>query len=115
MTFAEGSQLERIGEYCFANSGLEEFIAPPGLKEIERGAFEDCKNLKRVVLNDELDTLGIDDEGRDADYKPYWCGVFMSSGLEEITFSTKPYCGKHTFAGCDDLTVIRVINEDNGN
>ena len=115
MTFAEGSQLERIEEHCFAYSGLEEFIAPPELKEIECGAFEYCENLKRVVLNEGLGRLGINDEGRNEDGDLGWCGVFMNSGLEEITFpSTVLEIGEHAFADCDSLRVVWVIDEVDG-
>ena len=115
MTFAEGSQLERIGEYCFYGSGLEEFLAPPELNEIERGAFMNCWSLNRVVLNEGLSRLGIKDEDRDDDFDLFWCGVFMDSVLKEITFpSTVLEIGKHAFAKCDFLRVVWMINEDDG-
>lgn len=46
--------LERIGRFCFYGSGLEELVAPQGLKEIGGGAFDSCYGLKRVVLNEGL-------------------------------------------------------------
>ena len=59
---------------CFYNSGLEKFIAPQSLKEIYGTAFYCCKSLKRVVLNEGLETL--------SNY--YSGGVFENSGIEEI-------------------------------
>lgn len=59
--FEEGSKLEKIGNFCFFGSGLKEFLAPPELKEIKGRAFMNCKNLKRVVLNEGLMVLGEDD------------------------------------------------------
>lgn len=80
MIFEEGSALRTIGaeafagciniakihlpeglmyirELCFSGSGLEEFIAPQGLKTINGNAFYDCGFLKRVVLNEGLEEL----------------------------------------------------------
>lgn len=58
-------------------SGLEEFDAPPGLKEILRWTFYECKNLKKVVLNEGLETLG--------DYNCRYNMLFWNSSIEEIT------------------------------
>ena len=55
--FQEGSRLQEICELCFYGSGLEEFVAPPGLKEIEGAIFLGCENLKRVQLNEGLEAL----------------------------------------------------------
>ena len=60
VTFRKGSRLEKIGMCCFAGSGIEEFRAPPGLREIGAGAFELCENLKLVSLNEGLETIGKD-------------------------------------------------------
>ena len=57
VTFQEGSRLQKISFSCFEDSGLEEFVAPSGLREIEGGAFYGCKSLKQVVLNEGLEAL----------------------------------------------------------
>ena len=88
MTFQEGSRLRRIGNGCFQGSDLEEFVAPPGLKEIGSIAFYRCKGLKRVVLNEDLEVLADKD-----DY-----GIFQSSGVEEVTLpSTLREIGQRMF------------------
>ena len=84
---------------CFCNSGLEEFVAPQRLKEIEGGAFYNCESLKRVVLNEGLETL--------SDYCSR--GMFEKSGIEEITLpSTLKKIDRRTFLGCSSLRKIYV-------
>ena len=60
VVFAEGSRLKKIGNHCFANTGLKAFEAPPSLRKICSGAFFSCKNLQRVALNEGLEVVGID-------------------------------------------------------
>ena len=78
MTFAEGSQLEKIGKNCFYGTGIEEFLAPQSLREIENGVFTTCKSLRRVVLNEGLERLG---RLRSEDGKLHY-GVFGSTGIK---------------------------------
>lgn len=79
VAFREGSKLEKLGDLCFAESGLEEFVAPSWLREICDAAFWSCNNLRRVVLNEGLEELN-----------DYWDGIsyegiFQYSGIREIT------------------------------
>ena len=56
-------------------------MAPSSLRTIERTAFYKCAKLKRVILNEGLETLGeneLVDNGRD------FTGVFEESGVQEI-------------------------------
>ena len=46
------AELQRIGAMCFAESGLESFVAPSKLEQILSNAFKDCKALKYVELNE---------------------------------------------------------------
>lgn len=46
--------VKRIGESAFAQSGLEEFAAPPRLALLESGVFQSCRALRNVVLNQGL-------------------------------------------------------------
>jgi len=41
-----------IGQQAFAGSQLEEITIPSGVTELPFRVFSDCKNLKKVVLND---------------------------------------------------------------
>lgn len=70
--------LEKIGKDCFAYSGLEEFIAPQGLREIGDGAFYGCVRLKLVTLNEGLEVLK---DGYDAVHG-YYYGAFQACKIE---------------------------------
>lgn len=50
--------MEHIGKWCFIFSKIEEITLPRSLKEMDEDAFEDCKNLK-VVWVEEGCTLDI--------------------------------------------------------
>ena len=54
---------------AFHEAGLEAFTAPPHLRKIEAYAFFNCKKLKELNLNEELETLG------------HWC--FSATGVAE--------------------------------
>ena len=51
------------------------------MRVIHQSAFCLCKNLKYVVINDGLETLGIDEYTDDG---VMWYGVFGSSTLEYV-------------------------------
>ena len=51
MTFAQGSQLESIGDYAFYGcSSLTEITLPSSLKSIGDSAFFGCSNLNTVTI-----------------------------------------------------------------
>ena len=52
VSFAEDSRLEKLGAYCFSNSGIEKIVIPKGVKELQNSAFRDCESLKDVVFED---------------------------------------------------------------
>lgn len=52
VTFQEGSQLEKIGQYCFYESRIEKIEIPKTLKMLAKGALENCKNLRVVSVED---------------------------------------------------------------
>ena len=74
------------------------------------GAFSDCKNLKRGVINEGLEALG----SKDYSYNRYWqshvcSGIFYNSGLEEIILpSTLKSINSDTFSGCSSLKAVWV-------
>ena len=85
---------------------MEEFQVPPGVTEIQLGAFSSCKRLRRITLNENLEILeegrGGNDRGR---------GVFEDSGIEEIMLPRKiRRIGHATFDGCRNLRVVYVEN-----
>lgn len=55
--FPNDSALETIEGECLRESRIEEFLAPPSLKRIEVSVFSQCYSLKKVVLNEGLETL----------------------------------------------------------
>ena len=86
--------LEALDDSCFCDSGLEEFQAPLGLKEINYSAFCDCKNLKRVLLNEGLTTL--------------W-RAFQGTHIDELTVpSTLKEYNTQAFCDCDSLKLVWV-------
>lgn len=50
--------LEKIGDFCFSASGIEELVLPASVREVGANAFADCKWLKSVRLNEGLERLG---------------------------------------------------------
>lgn len=63
------------------------------------GAFAGCKNLKKIVLNERLTTLGR--KGKD--------GAFQDSGLEEIYLpSNLRNVTTNTFSGCQNLKTVDI-------
>ena len=70
--------------------------------EIGYRAFCGCESLKRVVLNEGLETL--------CDYSS--SGVFENSGIEEITLpGTLKKIDYGTFSGCYSLRTIYVKSD----
>ena len=52
MTFADGSQLQKIGRYGFSEAGIEDITIPSSVVRLESSAFSCCGNLKRVLFQD---------------------------------------------------------------
>lgn len=86
--------IEVIGHYAFAScTGVTEVILPVTLKRIETGAFQGCKNLKRIVIPDGVKWIG----------ERAFCGctslteIVMPKSLDTIF--------EFAFEFCDSLTV----------
>ena len=98
VSFQEGSRLEKIGENCFSGTGIEEFLAPPNLREIGTAAFSFCGSLERVVLNEGLERLGE----ISYDNRTYYAGAFRNTKIKQITLpSTLRVLGDNTFQECE--------------
>lgn len=52
-------ELEKIGGHCFSFSGLKEIVLPANVKEVGAYAFDNCKQLESVWLNENLDALSL--------------------------------------------------------
>ena len=60
VSFGSSSQLERIGEYAFANSGLTEISIPDSVTDIGYGCFNRCYALTKVNFSNrsQLERIG---------------------------------------------------------
>ena len=91
----QGASLRALGASAFRGTALEEFVAPVSLRKIGDGAFADCRNLRRAVLNEGLERIGTQDTEM---------GIFQDSGLQEVVLpSTLRALGTRSFAGCIEL------------
>ena len=61
VSMSSGSSLEFIGIGAFQDSGIRQFVVPRHLKTISQCAFAGCKDLKSVVLNEGLQSLGMNE------------------------------------------------------
>ena len=61
VNFGSSSSLERIGDSCFASSGVEEASIPDGVRELCEGCFEGCSSLRRVMFgsSSSLERIGF--------------------------------------------------------
>ena len=81
MSFNElslGNTIEYIGDWAFVYCSLpEEIIIPDSVINLNHGAFQQCKGLKRVVLGNSVETIGR--------------GCFYQSVITDIDISTPAY------------------------
>ena len=108
ISFAQSSNLERIGFRAFQGAGLEDFTAPENVRVIENGAFHRCSSLETVVLNEGLETLGAKDN---AEYDTSM-GVFEDTNVQSVTLpSTLKHITKRAFRGCENLHQVSLPDE----
>lgn len=104
LNFAEGSCLEKIGDYAFCgDENLSNVVLPEGLKEIGRQAFNSCFALKTIDIPDSLEHIGEYafhatahyrgqlEAGESYIYLENWllgCEEETQQNLEEITAAT---------------------------
>ena len=50
VTFGPSSSLQRIGAWCFKESGVKEVAVPDGVRELGDGCFKGCSGLCRVTF-----------------------------------------------------------------
>ena len=48
VTLGPSSLLERIGDYCFAETEIREMTVPDGVREMGEGCFCRCGSLRRL-------------------------------------------------------------------
>lgn len=71
----------RIGAQAFAFSGLNMIIIPKGVREIEKGAFEECYHLEGVLFKGNAPILGKRAFPKNPKFK-----IFVSEGVTGYTF-----------------------------
>ena len=97
-----------IAEDAFKGNGIESITIPNSVEEIEYSAFEDCKNLKSVIFenNSQLTNMQY--------------GVFKGSGIENIIIpKSVEEIEDGAFENCKNLKTISVeagntVYEDRG-
>lgn len=57
LTFATGSQLQTLGDGCFAQCGFEELSLPDNITSIGHEAFRECKGLKTVHISKSVTSI----------------------------------------------------------
>jgi hypothetical protein len=87
--------LSRIGNSCFAGTGIKEFVAPAPLKDIGSSIFEECKNLKSAVFNNSR-ILVVPEKGF------YGCTALTKVLLPTALMSIRDWA----FYGCENLGEI---------
>ena len=124
VTFAEGSQLETIGDAAFSGcKSLSSIKIPASVSSIGDSAFQNCTNLKEVTFAEgsQLKTIG--------DWAFAWCENLSSieipasvtsigryafhscSGLKMVTFGKESQLTAieaYAFEGCTSLTSIGI-------
>ena len=96
VTFADNSQLTKIGENAFCGcSQLTEITIPDGVTTISSSAFNGCSNLASVEIPDTVTTIGS--------------YVFYGCGLTSVTIpDTVTTIGSSAFGFCGSLTSVEI-------
>ena len=95
VTFGSSSRLEKIGDNCFRDTGVEEVSIPNSVRELGTFCFQGCKSLRRVTFGSSsvLEKIGVD--------------CFRKSGVEEVSIpdSVRELCDD-CFRQCKSLRVV---------
>ena len=97
MTFAPGSQLEKIGPGCFRRTRMKRIAIPKGVEEIPDRAFDGCETLREATFEEgsRLKTIG-----NDAFYKCYsLTAIRLPGGLKSV--------GESAFYECKNLWSVQ--------
>lgn len=98
--FEEGSILDNIGAYSFANcSNLQTICFPSSLRFIETAAFQDCRSL--TTLSCDVNTSGLEKIGPSAFAN---CTSLAEFALPKTLKSIENYA----FDGCESLKRIEI-------
>ena len=90
-TLSLPKSLVAMGDCAFHQCKMKTVRIPGNLKIINREAFANCRNLKKVIIEEGVQSLGV---------RPYTGAVFSGCPLTEIEFpSSLTYLGPNTFTG----------------
>lgn len=91
--------LEKIGEYAFSRSGLEDAsMAKTKLTELPNGVFEQCRNLENASLPNQLEKIGDW-----AFYATAIPGLYIHDKFKEFGSNVFNGCKKFTSLTCKSL------------
>lgn len=93
-----GIQVTKVEDYGFSESDIEGVLIPPGIITIGEYSFDDCSNLKEVVISKTVTAIG--DKAFRYCYKLTKVKFETESKLETI--------GLNAFAYCEKLTEITI-------
>ena len=109
VTFASGSNVERLGIYTFVNCGLSEITIPASVQEMAQYVFFGCNRLKKITF----------EEGSQLSYVAAY--LFKGTSIQNVVFeegSALKNLQAHAFDGamhleCVDFGDAKIINVDN--
>lgn len=120
VTFAEGSQLEKIELQAFMGSGLESFEMPDTVKSLGKQVFADCEQLVSVKLSASLteitektflNCVALEGITIPASVTTLGASAFLNSGIRSLTIpATLTSINSSTFKECHRLE--RVVFEE---
>ena len=86
------------------SEGIRTITFPRTIKIVRQAAFCEIESLPKVVMNEGLETLGIDELTLNGNL---YLGVFQGSGLRSVVFPSTlkrvEYCA---FMGCENLKAV---------
>lgn len=124
MTIPEG--VVKICENAFSYHLITEVVLPSTLKEIEKGAFSNCKTLEKVVIPSNVTKMGngvfnystgsvyvsfISNEYRPSDWEYYWYASGGVNNHSEVIYATVNSDGIFRYADTDKTILIGIKEE----
>ena len=111
----------KIGEKVFRGRNIKSVTIPSSVKVIEKGAFESCRNLKKLTLNNGLEKIkecaffdsSINEIVLPETVKTIGERAFTSTNITSINIPEKiKHINKDCFIGCKQLENISVSEKN---
>ena len=110
--------LERIYDYSFSGTGIENITIPDGIKAMYKSVFYQCKNLEEITIPNSIEELGtyifsdctsLTKVILNNTRQNITTGMFQNcTSLEEITLpDSVTNINAYAFAGCTSLKTIK--------